>query len=116
MLDVYFAARYLQLRDEVLDEGDDRSTAFTLERLREEGSLSEDDFSVLSSGYSLLRSIDHNLRLIVGRSTRLPDPNHVDCEGCGYAMGFESVAELQADARRIKCKQSAKHITGSTVP
>jgi hypothetical protein len=44
MLDVYFASRYLQLRDEVLDEGDDRSTAFTLERLREEGSLTEDDF------------------------------------------------------------------------
>ena len=35
MLDVYFAARYLQLRDEVF-EGDDRSTIFTLERLREE--------------------------------------------------------------------------------
>src|SRR5215213_920286 len=65
MLDVYFASRYLQLRDEVMDEGDDRSTAFTLERLREEGSVSEEDFAVLSSGYSLLRSIDHNLRLIV---------------------------------------------------
>ncbi len=80
MLDVYFAARYLQLRDEVLDEGDDRSTRFTLERLREEGSLTEDDFATLSTGYSLLRTIDHNLRLIVGRSTRLPDPDHVDCE------------------------------------
>ena len=77
MLDVYFAARYLQLRDEVLDEGDDRSTIFTLERLREEGSLAEDDFITLSTGYSLLRNIDHNLRLIVGRSTRLPDPDHV---------------------------------------
>ena len=76
MLDVYFAARYLQLRDDVLDEGEDRSTAFTLERLREEGSLTEEDFSVLSNGYSLLRSIDHNLRLITHRSTRLPDPNH----------------------------------------
>src|SRR6185369_15682795 len=61
MLDVYFASRYLQLRDEVMDEGDDRSTSFTLERLREEGSLSEEDFSVLSNGYSLLRSIDQNL-------------------------------------------------------
>ena len=34
MLDVYFASRYLQLRDEVPDEGEDRSTAFTLERAR----------------------------------------------------------------------------------
>jgi glutamate-ammonia-ligase adenylyltransferase len=96
MLDVYFAARYLQLRDEVLDEGEDRSTAFTLERLREEGSLSEDDFLVLSNGYSLLRSIDHNLRLIVGHSTRLPDPNHVTAKDVALRAGFGSVAELQA--------------------
>jgi len=95
MLDVYFASRYLQLRDEVTDEGDDRSTAFTLERLREEGSVSEEDFVVLSSGYSLLRSIDHNLRLIVGRSTRLPDPNHVTARDVALRAGFESVAELQ---------------------
>ena len=95
MLDVYFAARYLQLRDEVLDEGEDRSTAFTLERLREEGSLSEDDFSVLSSGYSLLRSIDHNLRLIMHRSTRLPDPNHVAAKDVATRSGFESVLEMQ---------------------
>ena len=94
MLDVYFATRYLQLRDEVPDGGDDRSTAFTLERLREEGSLSEDDFSALSSGYSLLRSIDHNLRLIVGRSTRMPDPNHVMAADVARRMGFVSVAEL----------------------
>lgn len=95
MLDVYFATRYLQLRDEVMDAGADRSTAFTLERLREEGSLSEEDFSVLSTGYSLLRSIDHNLRLIVGRSTRLPDPNHVTARDVAARMGFDSVGELQ---------------------
>ena len=94
MLDVYFATRYLQLRDEVPDEGEDRSTAFTLERLREEGSLSEDDFIVLSEGYGLLRSIDHNLRLIVGRSTRLPDPNHIATKDVATRMGFESGAEL----------------------
>ena len=94
MLDVYFAVRYLQLRDEVPDEGDDRSTAFTLERLREEGSLSEDDFLTLSGGYSLLRSIDHNLRLIMHRSTRLPDPNHVAARDIATRVGFESVSEM----------------------
>jgi glutamate-ammonia-ligase adenylyltransferase len=95
MLDVYFAARYLQLRDEVIDEGDDRSTAFTLERLREEGSLSEEDFSVLSNGYSLLRSVDHNLRLITRRTTRLPDPNHLDAKDVATRVGFESANDLQ---------------------
>jgi glutamate-ammonia-ligase adenylyltransferase len=94
MLDVYFASRYLQLRDEVTDEGEDRSTAFTLECLREEGSLTEDDFSVLSNGYSLLRSIDHNLRLIMSRSTRLPDPNHVAARDIATRAGFDSVSEL----------------------
>jgi glutamate-ammonia-ligase adenylyltransferase len=95
MLDVYFATRYLQLRDEVVDAGEDRSTAFTLERLREEGSLTDGDFTTMSTGYSLLRSIDHNLRLIVGRSTRLPDPNHVTARDVAARMGFASVTELQ---------------------
>jgi glutamate-ammonia-ligase adenylyltransferase len=95
MLDVYFASRYLQLRDDVMDEGDDRSTSFTLERLREEGSISEEDFLVLSSGYGLLRSLDHNLRLIVGRSTRLPDPNHITARDVATRIGFTSVSELQ---------------------
>jgi glutamate-ammonia-ligase adenylyltransferase len=94
MLDVYFAARYLQLRDEVFDEGDDRSTTFTLERLRDEGSLSEDDYEALSSGYSLLRQIDHNLRLIVGRSTRLPDADHVIARDVAKRMDLDSI-ELQ---------------------
>jgi glutamate-ammonia-ligase adenylyltransferase len=94
MLDVYFAARYLQLRDEVLDEGEDRSTIFTLERLREEGSLGDDDFETLSTGYSLLRKIDHNLRLIVGRSTRLPDSDHVIARDVAKRMEVDSM-ELQ---------------------
>ena len=94
MLDVYFTARYLQLRDEIPDEGDDRSTAFTLERLRQEGSLSEEDFSVLSAGYDLLRAVDHNLRLIVGRSTRLPDPDHATARDVATKMEFESAEEL----------------------
>jgi len=94
MLDVYFAARYLQLRDDVPDEGDDRSTVFTLERLREEGALTEEDFTTLSTGYGLLRSVDHQLRLIVGRSTRLPDLNHQTSSDVSRKLGFESVGSL----------------------
>lgn len=111
MLDVYFAARYLQLRDEVLDEGDDRSTLFTLERLREENSLNDDDFETLSAGYSLLRKIDHNLRLIMGRSTRLADPDHVVAKDVATRMDFdpeqlqetliETMKEIRAAYTRI---------------
>jgi glutamate-ammonia-ligase adenylyltransferase len=94
MLDVYFLTRYLQLRHEVPDAGDDRSTAFTLERLREEEVLSEEDYSALSTGYGLLRSVDHNLRLIVGRSTRLPESHHATAKDVAAKVGFESAVSL----------------------
>jgi glutamate-ammonia-ligase adenylyltransferase len=95
MLDVYFAVRYLQLRNEVPDEGEDRSTAYVLERLNQEGALSEEDYAVLSNGYSLLRAVDHSLRLIVGRSTRLPEPEHPTANDVATKMGFESAMALQ---------------------
>jgi len=95
MLDVYFAVRYLQLRNEVPDEGEDRSTAYVLERLNQEAALSEEDYAVLSNGYSLLRAVDHSLRLIVGRSTRLPEPEHPTASDVATKVGFESAAALQ---------------------
>jgi glutamate-ammonia-ligase adenylyltransferase len=95
MLDVYFAARYLQLRNEVPDEGENRSTAYVLERLNQEGALSEEDYAILSNGYSLLRAVDHSLRLIVGRSTRLPEPEHPTANDVATKMGFESAMALQ---------------------
>ncbi|HYX40777.1 MAG TPA: hypothetical protein VE821_03720, partial [Pyrinomonadaceae bacterium] len=72
MLDVYFAARYLQLRDDVPDEGADRSTRATLARLRAAGALDETDHRALADGYACLRTLDHSLRLIAGRSSSLP--------------------------------------------
>jgi glutamate-ammonia-ligase adenylyltransferase len=95
MLDVYFAVRYLQLRNEVPDEGEDRSTTYTLERLNQEEAISDDDYAVLSYGYSLLRAVDHSLRLIVGRSTRLPESDHPTASDVATRMGFESAAALQ---------------------
>jgi glutamine synthetase adenylyltransferase len=111
---VYFATRYLQLRDEVLDEGEDRSTAFTLERLRVEGSLSEEDFVGLSTGYSLLRSVDHNLRLIVGRSTRLPVADHPAARDVAIKLGFASAAQLHEilTERMRAIREAYDQITG----
>ena len=74
MLDVYFATRYLQLRDNLPDEGADRSTVSTLARLHAAGSLQTEDYEVLRSGYALLRTVDHEQRLLMGRSARLPGP------------------------------------------
>jgi len=75
MLDVYFATRYLQLRDNVPDDGENRSTVFILDRLGKNGSLSEADYQAFSEGYEFISELDHNIRLATGRSRQLPlDP------------------------------------------
>lgn len=94
MLDVYFAARYLQLRDDVADEGKDRSTRATLERLAATGSLDMRDFEALSDGYALLRSVDHHLRLIAGKVAALPSTDHPAFMEISDKLGFESANNL----------------------
>ena len=94
MLDVYFATRYLQLRDDVSDEGDDRSTPATLDRLHAAGSLTSEDFEELRSGYGLLRLIDHQLRLLLGRQARLPAIDHPSLRDLARRLGFISAAAL----------------------
>jgi glutamate-ammonia-ligase adenylyltransferase len=109
MLDVYFAVRYAQLRDRLPDEGDDRSTRATLLRLREAGSILEDDFKALRDGYALLRELDHDLRLIAGRSTRLPtaEDHPVLCD-LAHGAGYETAASLRAElAARMSAVRAA---------
>ena len=99
MLDVYFAARYLQLRDDVADEGEDRSTLATLERLEVRGSLETRDYEALSSGYELLRSVDHQLRLIVGKVATLPSMDYPASREIAKRLGFETAASLNETLR-----------------
>ena len=100
MLDVYFAARYLQLRDDVRDEGADRSTAATLARLRAHGSLAAAEHHALADGYAFLRALDHHLRLVAGRSTRLPAaPDHPLLRDLARAAGCADTAALLAQLR-----------------
>ncbi len=94
MLDVYFAARYLQLRDDVADEGDDRSTSSTLERLEATGSLEPRDYEALSRGYELLRSVDHYLRLIMGKVAALPSTDHPAFKEIARTLDFTTAADL----------------------
>jgi glutamate-ammonia-ligase adenylyltransferase len=97
MLDVYFAARYLQLRDHVQDDYEDRSTPATLRRLLASGSLDETNFVTLDEGYALLRSVDHQLRLMVGRSGRLPAPEHPACRDLARRLGYDGAGELMKE-------------------
>jgi glutamate-ammonia-ligase adenylyltransferase len=94
MLDVYFAARFLQLRENLQKETENRSTIFTLEKLREKGVLNETDFQNFLSGYRFLDELDHNLRLVVGRSTRLPLANKTSLGLIAKRMKLSSVADL----------------------
>jgi len=94
MLDVYFAVRFLQLRDDIPDDAENRSTVFTLEKLHETESLSEEDFQNFSVGYEFLTELDHNLRLTVGRSSRLPLANQKALQIIGGRMKLDSIKEL----------------------
>jgi len=94
MLDVYFAARYLQLRDDVADEGEDRSTRATLKRLEANGSLEAADYEALARGYELLRAADHYQRLIVGKVATLPSTDHPAFNEIARQLGFASAGEF----------------------
>ncbi|MDT7541389.1 MAG: [glutamine synthetase] adenylyltransferase / [glutamine synthetase]-adenylyl-L-tyrosine [Acidobacteriota bacterium] len=115
MLDVYFAARYLQLRDDVRDEGEDRSTRATLARLQERGSLDAATYAALSLGYATLRSLDHSLRLVAGRTARLPSAHdHPLVADLARALSLESPAALieTLRARMTEVRAAYERVTG----
>jgi glutamate-ammonia-ligase adenylyltransferase len=116
MLDVYFASRYLQLRDDVPDEGEDRSTSSTLDRLEANGSLSARDYDALANGYALLRSVDHHLRLMIGKSASLPAVDHPVTRDIALKLNFKSASDLRESLRdSMKAIRAAyDRITGST--
>lgn len=99
MLDVYFVTRFLQLRDDIADEGDDRSTLITLERLGANDSLELRDYEALSAGYELLRAVDHNFRLIVGKVAALPPSDSLAFNEVATKLNYSSGSELAETLR-----------------
>jgi glutamate-ammonia-ligase adenylyltransferase len=97
MLDVYFATRYLQLRDNVPDDGEDRTTQGMLERLRAAGSIGGPNYQGMFAGYRLLRAVDHELRLIIGRSAILPQRDSAAFSDIGRRLGYEVPPVLEHD-------------------
>lgn len=97
MLDVYFAARYLQLRDSVPDDGEDRTTPQILRRLRDSKSIDDENFEKMFTGYGLLRSVDHQLRLIIGRSTTVPSRESAAFADIARRLGYETADQLEHD-------------------
>ena len=94
MLDIYFAVRFLQLRDNLPDTDENRSTRFVLRKLHENKSLSAEDFKNFAEGYEFLSELDHNLRLTIGRSTRLPLANLHALQTISARMNLASINDL----------------------
>ena len=117
MLDVYFAMRYLQLRDDVPDRSDDRSTKFTLNELARRGSLSPSDHESFLYGYRFMSELDHNLRLTVGRTTRLPLANHAALEFVSRRMNLASESALleQLTLHRLNIRSAFDNVLGSAL-
>ncbi|HMG72443.1 MAG TPA: hypothetical protein VK582_03000, partial [Pyrinomonadaceae bacterium] len=51
----------------------------------------------VDEGYVLLRSVDHQLRLILGRSARLPLPEHPAFRDIAVRLGYQEAANLDQE-------------------
>jgi glutamate-ammonia-ligase adenylyltransferase len=114
MLDIYFAIRFLQLRDNVRDDTADRSTGRTLELLRDAGSLTGEQFNHFKNGYDFLSALDHYLRLTIGRSTLLPQANLKALSLVAERMNIQSPGELleHLTAHRLDIRNAFDEILG----
>lgn len=110
MLDVYFAMRFLQLLHNVPDDTGDRSTTAMLDRLSGLRSLKgvKDEIAALRDGYRFLSALDHNLRLTVGRTTRVPLGKQAVLETIAARMKHDAAAELlqKLTLRRITIREA----------
>ncbi len=114
MLDIYFAMRFLQLRDNVPDDSDDRTTTFMLEKLVESGSLTSQLHTAVVAGYEFLFTFDHNLRLTVGRTTRVPLANRSALQTIATRMKLTSSEELleNLSIHRLNVRNAFDQILG----
>ena len=113
MLDIYFAIRYLQLRDNIPDTDDSRSSGKMLEKLRAKGSLSDSNFTALHSGYQLLSSLDHAMRLIIGRSHLVPHSGSSQLPKIVGRVGFQTISDFQESLslHRIAIREAFNALT-----
>jgi glutamate-ammonia-ligase adenylyltransferase len=94
MLDAYFAMRYLQLASNVPDDPEDRSTGSMLSKLLDAGAIEAETHADLAAGYAFLSSLDHQIRLTIGRTTRVPLANRTAMTVIAERMDISSLSEL----------------------
>ena len=94
MLDIYFTTRFLQLRDNVPDDDKARATGPMIERLVSRGSLPAESADALRRGYRFFSELDHQIRLLAGRTTRLALGKRDLLESTARRMGLDTRERL----------------------
>ncbi len=112
MLDVYFAMRYLQLARNVPDDDSDRSTSFMLDKLHATGAIDDEIHADLVNGYKFLSSLDHQIRLTIGRTTRVPVSNLSAISTIAGRMNVDSAARLveELNVHRLSIRNAYERI------
>src|SRR5690606_29164010 len=96
-------------RDGVPDSPEARSTDQMLNLLREKGSLDADTHSALIEGYNFLSALDHNLRLIVGRTTKLPTADTEALKTIAHRLNLAETSAENIDHSVDHLLQSLTH-------
>jgi len=95
MMDVYFVTRYVQLATRT-DFPPELGTRALIEHLGRTGALDAGVAAELYEGYTFLRTIDHELRLIGDRrAPSLPEQRELLAE-LAAATGFATISEFDA--------------------
>jgi glutamate-ammonia-ligase adenylyltransferase len=120
LLDVYFALRFLQLQHNIPDNETDRSTSATINRLLarpELGGSGEiaNALTILHEGHAFLSTLEHNIRLTVGRTTRFPTANRHALGVIARRMGLPSTRQIldQLNLHRLAIRSAFESIVGS---
>ncbi|HMQ05277.1 MAG TPA: hypothetical protein PKD26_15265 [Pyrinomonadaceae bacterium] len=112
LLDVYFAVRYLQLVHPAAVPDDARSTTARLDAVFRSGVLSAADHSALAAGHAFLSTLDHTIRLVSGRSSRITPANRAMIELYARRMAAASPANLfeQLAVHRLAIREAFENI------
>ncbi len=95
MLDVYFAVQVFTIARQCAGQrGKSLDTFLHSKNFTKMIHLSAEDYQNFSKGYEFLTELDHNLRLTIGRSTRLPSANQTALQTIVKRMNFSSISKL----------------------
>ncbi len=112
LLDVYFAVRYLQLANITAVPADVRTTTGRLDALLRAGVLSAADHAAFSAGHAFLSTLDHTIRLVSGRSSRITMANRPMIDRYARRMSLDTAEALfeQLAFHRIAVREAFENV------